>query len=260
MEAAVQTVRTAPLIGLIAEVALLAALAHTVGLSVTGWSVGILCALTTNVILTRALARSRASAFGPANWVTLARSTFVAGIAALIAEALVQVAYASAIVTLTVIALVLDSVDGWVARRTASATAVGARFDMEVDAFLILVLSAYVAQSFGAWVLTIGAARYTLVAAGWLLPWLRESPPPRYWYKFVAALEGIVLTVVIADMLPGPGNVALLTLALVLLGGSFGHEVWWLWQNCRIQPRRLARPRRIVLVAAEARAAVGVCE
>ena len=105
---------------------------------------------------------------------------------------------------------------------------------MEVDAFLILVLSAYVAQSFGAWVLTIGAARYTLVAAGWLLPWLRESPPPRYWYKFVAALEGSVLTVVIADMLPGPGNVALLTLALVLLGGSFGHEIWWLWQNCRI--------------------------
>jgi len=98
------------------------------------------------------------------------------------------------------------------------------------------------------------------VAAGWLLPWLRESPPPRYWYKFVAALEGIVLTVVIADMLPGPGNVALLTLALVLLGGSFGHEVRWLWQNCRIQPRRLARPRRIVLVTAEARAAIGVCE
>jgi len=157
----VQTVRTAPLIGLIAEVALLAALAHTVGLSVTGWSVGILCALTTNVILTRALARSRASAFGPANWVTLARSTFVAGIAALIAEALVQAASAAAIVTLTVVALVLDSVDGRVARRTASATAVGARFDMEVDAFLILVLSAYVAQSFGVWVLTIGAARYT---------------------------------------------------------------------------------------------------
>ena len=93
-----QTVRTAPLIGLIAEVALLAALAHTVGLSVTGWCVGILCALTTNVILTRALARSRASAFGPADWVTLARSTFVAGIAALIAEALVQAASASAIV------------------------------------------------------------------------------------------------------------------------------------------------------------------
>jgi phosphatidylglycerophosphate synthase len=257
MEAAVQTVRAVPVIGLIAQVALLATLAHTVGLSVTGWSVGMLCALTTNAILTRALARSRATAFGPANWVTLARSTVVAGVAALIAEAFVQAAPMTAVVMLTVIALVLDTVDGRVARRTASATAVGARFDMEVDAFLILVLSAYVAQSVGLWVLTIGAARYAFVAAGWLLPWLRESPPPRYWYKFVAALQGIVLTIVIADILPGPGNVAALTLALVLLGESFGHEVWWLWQHGRIQARRPVEGRRIVLISAEPRAAVG---
>jgi phosphatidylglycerophosphate synthase len=257
MEAAVQTVRTAPMIGLIAEVALLAALAHTVGLSVTGWSVGIVCALTTNVILTRALARSRATAFGPANWVTLARSTFVAGIAALVAEAFAKPAPVTAIVMLTVIALLLDAVDGRVARRTASATPVGARFDMEVDAFLILILSGYVAQSVGLWVLTIGVARYAFVAAGWLLPWLRESPPPRYWYKFVAALQGIVLTIVIADMLPGPVNVAMVTLALVLLGESFGHEVWWLSQHCRVQPSRTVGPRRIVLVPADARVALG---
>ena len=258
MEAAVQTVRTAPLIGLIAAVALLAALAHTVGLGVTGWSVGILCALTTSVILARALARSRATAFGPANWVTLARSTFVGGIAALVADAFVQAASVFAIVMLAVIALVLDSVDGRVARRTGSVTAVGARFDMEVDAFLILVLSTYVAQSVGAWVLTIGTARYVFVATGWLLPWLRESPPPRYWYKFVAAFQGIVLTIVIADILPGPGNVAALTLALVLLGESFAHEIWWQWQHCRIQPRRAVGSRRVVLVCAEARTAVGV--
>ena len=36
---------------------------------------------------------------------------------------------------------------------------------MEVDAFLILVLSVYVAQSLGAWVLAIGLARYVFVAA-----------------------------------------------------------------------------------------------
>ena len=260
MEAAVQTVRTAPMIGLIAEIALLAALAHSVGLSVTGWSVGIVCALTTNAILARALARSRATAFGPANWVTLARSTFVAGIAALIAEAFGKSVSVTAIVLLTVIALSLDAVDGRVARRTASATSVGARFDMEVDAFLILILSAYVAQSVGLWVLTIGAARYAFVAAGWLLPWLREAPPPRYWYKFVAALQGIVLTIVMAAILPGPVNVAVLTLALVLLGESFGHEVWWLWQHGRISPRRTVGARRIVLVPAEARAVVGVSE
>ena len=38
-------------------------------------------------------------------------------------------------------ALALDGVDGQVARRTGTASELGARFDMEVDAFLILVLS-----------------------------------------------------------------------------------------------------------------------
>ena len=96
------------------------------------------------------------------------------------------------LVTLAVVALALDAVDGWVARRTGTASPLGARFDGEVDAFLILVLSVYVARSAGAWVLAIGAARYAFLAAGWLLPWMREPLPPRYWRKVVAATQGIV--------------------------------------------------------------------
>ena len=46
---------------------------------------------------------------------------------------------------LVVVALALDWVDGQVARRTGTCSAFGARFDMETDAFLILVLSAYAA-------------------------------------------------------------------------------------------------------------------
>ena len=73
-------------------------------------------------------------------------------------------------------ALALDAVDGWVARRTGTVSALGARFDMEVDAFLILVLSGYVAPTLGGWVLAIGLMRYAFVAAGWVLPWLRAGP------------------------------------------------------------------------------------
>ena len=43
------------------------------------------------------------------------------------------------------VALALDGVDGQVARRTGTVSALGARFDMEVDAFLVLVLSVHVA-------------------------------------------------------------------------------------------------------------------
>ena len=118
---------------------------------------------------------------------TLTRATLVGGVTALVADSFGRPAPVPPLVALTAVALVLDAVDGWVARRTGTASALGARFDMEVDAFLILVLSVYVAQSVGAWVLAIGAARYAFVAAGWLLPWLRGPLPPRYWRKVVAA-------------------------------------------------------------------------
>ena len=75
---------------------------------------------------------------------------------------------------------VLDGVDGWLARRTRMASAFGARFDMETDAALILVL-AVLAWQFGragAWVLACGLLRYAFVGAGVLWPWLRSPCRP----------------------------------------------------------------------------------
>ena len=72
------------------------------------------------------------------------------------------------LVLLASVALALDAVDGRVARRTGTVSALGGRFDMEVDAFLILVLSVQVARDHGLWVLVIGAARY-LLAGGRLV-------------------------------------------------------------------------------------------
>ena len=130
------------------------------------------------------------------------------------------------------VALALDWVDGQVARRTHTESAFGARFDMEVDAFLILVLSVYVARSAGAWVLAIGLARYLLLAAEHVLPWLRRPTPPRYWGKVVAALQGIVLTVAAADVLPADRSpTCCSSIALALLAESFGRQVWWLWRS-----------------------------
>jgi phosphatidylglycerophosphate synthase len=111
---------------------------------------------------------------------------------------------------------------------------------MEVDAFLILVLSVYVSRSSGIWVLAIGAARYLLLAAGWLLPWLRESVPPRYWRKVVAAIQGIVLTFAMADVLSGLWADAALAAALALLAESFGRDIWGLWRRRRVTPGPLA--------------------
>jgi hypothetical protein len=108
-------------------------------------------------------------------------------------------------------------------------TALGASFDGEVDAFLILVLSVYVARSSGAWVLAIGAARYAFLAAGWVLPWMRAELPPRHWRKWVTATVGVVLAVAAANVLPIALTLTWLVGALALLAESFGRDVWWLW-------------------------------
>jgi phosphatidylglycerophosphate synthase len=132
-------------------------------------------------------------------------------------------------VALCVVALVLDAVDGFVARITGTASPLGARFDMEVDAFLILVLSVAVARGFGTWVLLIGAARYLLWIAERVLGWMRTPVPRRDWRKTVAAVQGITLTVAIAAVFPPPAITAALVVAALLLAESFGRDVWWQW-------------------------------
>jgi phosphatidylglycerophosphate synthase len=224
----VSAVRLGPSIGLLSQVMLLVALAGTVGLTVSGWLLGIACGVGTNVALARGLDHFSAHALGPADRVTLVRATLVGAVAALTADAFVRPVAVPALVTLSVVALVLDAVDGWVARHTATVSQLGARFDGEVDAFLILVLSVYVSNSIGPWVLAIGAARYLFLVAGWLLPWMRAPLPPRYWRKTVAAIQGITLAAAAADLLPPRGTEAVLVVALGLLAESFGRDVWWL--------------------------------
>jgi phosphatidylglycerophosphate synthase len=165
---------------------------------------------------------------GPADWVTLLRAALVGCVTALTIAPQVAVAPLVAIATA---ALLLDAVDGLVARRTGTTSDLGARFDMEVDAFLLLVLSAYVARSLGVWVLAIGTMRYAYVAATWTLRWMRGTLPPRYWRKVVAAVQGIVLVIAAAGVVAQPLAVAAVAAALGLLIESFGRDVVWLYQR-----------------------------
>jgi phosphatidylglycerophosphate synthase len=223
-------VQTGPLSGFVGTVALLGAVAATDGLGPSGWVAGLGCAAVVNTLLARSLVRHGVPRLGPADRVTLLRAILVAGVAALMVGSFTRPVSVPTLVTLSAVALVLDAVDGWVARRTRTASRLGARFDMEVDAFLILALSVYVGRTTGWWVLAIGAARYAFVAAGWVFPWLRGSLPARHWCKVVAAVQGIVLTLAAADLLPGGLAKVALAVALALLTESFGREAWGLWR------------------------------
>ena len=157
---------------------LLAHHAHWAGIHIIAGLTGY-AAMSVIIALTVGIGRGPGG-FGIANQVTLLRAGLVclAGGALLAGGPTASPGWSLAALVAT--ALSLDAVDGLFARRLGLASRFGARFDLEVDAFLILVLALLVWQAgkVGPWVLAIGLLRYFFVLAGWLLPWLRQAAAP----------------------------------------------------------------------------------
>src|ERR1700722_14745517 len=227
---ALPTIRRATIVGMFATAALLGVVSATAGLGIAGWIVGLATGSAATALLATARMRSDQPAILPADWVTLTRAVLIAGVAGLVADSFGRPVSTTALVTLSTVALVLDAVDGLVARRTGTATPLGARIDGEVDAFLILLLSIAVSEKYGSWVLVIGAARYVFLLAGWVMPWLAAPLPPRYWRKTVAAIQGIVLTVAASGVLDRLVGMIAVAAALALLAESFGRDTIWLYR------------------------------
>jgi phosphatidylglycerophosphate synthase len=241
-----------PWLGLGLQVLLLGTLGAAAGLSLAGWAAGIAYGVAVCLFLTTGLHRAGTAALGPANRVTLGRAILVGGVTALVVTSIGHDVPRPLLVTMVGVALALDGVDGQVARRTGSSSALGARFDMEVDAFLILVLSVFLGGRFGWWTVAIGAFRYAFVAASWALPWLTAALPPKFSRKVVAALQGVVLVVATAGVLPHAIALVALAGALAALTWSFGRDIAWLARSD--QQRRAAAVRPAVVLPAPRRA------
>ncbi|QQS53903.1 MAG: CDP-alcohol phosphatidyltransferase family protein [Candidatus Competibacteraceae bacterium] len=173
--------------------------------------------------------------FGAANQVTLSRAGMAALAAGLIGRPEMTPDQSWFVAALAGLALALDGIDGWLARRGGLQSRFGARFDMEVDAFFILILAALLFQSgkAGAWVLLSGLLRYGFVALGYALPWLNRPLPPRWRRQAVCVLQTAVLALCLAPPLIPPWTTALAAAALGLLALSFAVDVRWLWRTHR---------------------------
>jgi phosphatidylglycerophosphate synthase len=168
---------------------------------------------------------------GPANHITLVRLCLLAAIAGLLGEpATATVAWLA--IGGAIASAVLDGVDGALARRRHVASAFGARFDMETDAMLILVLSLLVWRhgKAGAWVLASGLMRYAFVAAGWLLPWMAAPLRSTRRGKTVAVLQFIGLSAALAPVFPASVSGVIAAVTLALLIWSFAIDVAFLWR------------------------------
>lgn len=210
---------------------MLAILAKVFELGEVGWVAGLAFGLVLCAALLLGMRRTGMDAFGPANWVTLSRATLVGCVTALIADSFEREIPVGVLVALVAVNVVLDALDGRVARSTGTASGFGARFDLELDVFLNLALSVYVARSVGVWVLAIETIRYAYVAAGWLLPWMRLPAPRRSWKRIVQGSLVVVFTVAAADVLPTPMTIGSLVLALVLYSEVVCRDIVWLWRR-----------------------------
>ncbi len=170
--------------------------------------------------------------FGPANQVTMLRAMLVALAASLLTEpAAADVAWALVLAAAGI--AVLDGVDGWLARRTQLNSPFGARFDMETDAFSMLVLSVLVWHhgKAGLWVIVIGLMRYAFVAAGWTLRWLAAPLRPTRRGKAVAIAQVVGLGIALLPIVPVPVSDLACAAALALLVWSFAIDIGYLWRH-----------------------------
>ncbi|MEM1190125.1 MAG: CDP-alcohol phosphatidyltransferase family protein [Pseudomonadota bacterium] len=165
---------------------------------------------------------------GMCNIVTLTRLVLTSALAA----PLVTPGTAMGIVTVASLALILDGIDGWLARRHGHESAFGARFDMEVDAALglVLALNAWAAGTVGPVVLLLGVPRYLFGVAGSVWPMLGRPLPERFGRKVVCVLQIVALIALQLPWLAGPTATAVVLAALLALAWSFGRDVLWLWK------------------------------
>jgi phosphatidylglycerophosphate synthase len=169
---------------------------------VTIWSV--LAAMVVVLIGSALIAiHRRDSRLGWANGCTLARLVGTSWIAALTWTWLFAGPSDRGVGLLILVAvgcLILDGVDGKVARARGEASEFGARFDMETDAAMIMLLCVAVAArgSVGWWVLAIGLARYAYWLCSLRLAALNLPVTPSVLRKFVAVAQSVVLVLCLA--------------------------------------------------------------
>ncbi|GGC87032.1 hypothetical protein GCM10011512_12440 [Tersicoccus solisilvae] len=214
------------------------------GASPFGSAAAVISGLTLVSVGVVSVARRRPLFSTPADRVTLTRAVLGGGCATIVVLALLgAVPFRSWwLLLLAAPAVLLDAVDGWVARRTGTASAPGSRLDMETDAALLLVLSVPLTCVLGPWVLAVGLMRYAFVALSWWRPALRGPLGFSRFRRIVAAVQGVVLVVALVPVLPVPVAGVLVAVALALLTVSFARDVVALERVAR-RPRPSIPPR-----------------
>ncbi|WP_180901691.1 CDP-alcohol phosphatidyltransferase family protein [Martelella soudanensis] len=189
-------------------------------------------------VVVRALPHHPHNSFGAANAITAIRTAIVSLVTAAVFFAADMASGQSAVwilIALVLTALALDGFDGYLARNLGRESALGARFDMEIDALLILVLSeaALMLGKAGWWVLAIGLMRYIFVGAQFFVPALCLPLPPSFRRKLICVVQVATLCVILVPAVIPPVSTVAALIALGLLSYSFAVDIIFLLRKGR---------------------------
>jgi phosphatidylglycerophosphate synthase len=222
-------------VGLRVAAVMALALGIAPALALPPWPAGLTVALVTAGVLWRFHHQDGEGRFGLANWVTLFRLNLVSLVLLVSLSGGAGTVSSWALFTVAFVALLLDGVDGWLARRRHEASDFGERFDMAADtAFTLILTFCLLALGLvGPWVLVIGMLRPAFVLAGRLRPALAAPLPPSRGRKVVCAAALCCLVTGLAPPL-APAAPLLAGSALALLVGSFGRDLGYLRQRAAV--------------------------
>lgn len=158
--------------------------------------------------------------FGAANFVTLGR----VGLLALLPAA--ASAGAHVLIGFSLVILVTDGLDGWLARKTRQSSEFGAFFDKESDALFLLVLCGLAAfrGRLPFWILGVGLLRYAFVILIFLISPSEKTEERRTLARYV---YGGMIAALLFSFLPYPEVYRPVVIgATALLAVSFGRSLW----------------------------------
>jgi phosphatidylglycerophosphate synthase len=137
------------------------------------------------------------------------------------------------LVGLASLTLLLDALDGWLARRSGLHSRFGARFDVESDVAFSIVLAVLLwqADKVGLWFVAIGLLRPAYLVASVFLPALRIPLPDAFWRKCMAAIQMSLQVALLTPFVQPPFSGTIAATLLLVMVLSFAVDIRWQWRQ-----------------------------
>lgn len=120
------------------------------------------------------------------------------------------------------IVLIMDGLDGYLARKFKTSSTFGAYLDMETDAFYVLSLTSiiYLQEKSDVWILLIGNLRYLYFILLLLVKPKQQKEERNYFAQVIAVV--LMIGLITAFVMPPKFHQPLLIISSILVAGSFG--------------------------------------